>query len=84
MTMIKTPFGEYTYEQLEKAFDKVADPGDWKAPIYKRIMRSEVAITFAAVEFFTATMLIVTQDIPGRPDVTVQAMGYRAGPAGDH
>ncbi len=75
--------GGYTRKELEKAFDKVADPKDWKGPIYKRVMRKDLHITVAAIQFFTATDVDVT-DIPGRPDVTIESIGYRAGPAGDH
>jgi hypothetical protein len=69
---------------LKDAFDKVCDPKDWKAPIYKRIMRRDLDVTLAAIAFFTATSAEVVMDIPGRPDVLIESEGYRNGPAGDH
>ena len=73
----------YKIEDLKAAFDKVADPDDWKAPIYKRIPRNKVDITVIAIEFYASTETQITA-IAGRDDVTIESIGYRAGPAGDH
>jgi hypothetical protein len=73
----------WTRRELKNAFDKVCDPGDWKAPIHARVMRKDIDVTLAAIAFFTGTSGGVT-DVAGRPDVYIESDGYRNGPAGDH
>ena len=69
---------------MSKVFDRVADANDWRAPIDYIIeaeLRSEVE---AAVIHYTATVPTFTDVQPhnGVRMVRVQAVGYRAGPAG--
>jgi hypothetical protein len=45
--------GGYTYEQLHNAFLKVAPKDNWKNPIVVAVPAREVAVTVAAIEFFT-------------------------------
>lgn len=76
-------FKGYTEAELKAAFEKVCDPHDWKDPIVKRVPTNKMDLTIAAIEFYTATEVKVTA-LAGRDDVTVESIGYRAGPAGDH
>lgn len=73
-----TPF---TQAQLEAAFDKVADPSDWKNPIYKVVHRDDVHISVCAVTHFTAASVEVTEMWGDK--FIVSSPGYRMGPAGD-
>lgn len=73
----------YTTAELKDAFDKVADPNDWKAGIYKRVWLKKLDVTVAAIKFFTGTDPKVER-FNGRDDATVTSEGYRAGPCGDH
>lgn len=76
------------HDVLKRAFDAVANPADWKAPIDARVTRDVLAranVTIEdileAVEFFTATTATVsTPDMHGAR--SVRADGYRRGPAG--
>jgi hypothetical protein len=73
----------YTRTALKKAFDAVADPDDWKAPIEATIHQSMLDVTAKAIWFFTGTSCrerVRWND--GR--VAIEATGYRMGPAGDH
>ena len=71
--------------ELRAAYDRIRNPVDWKAPIDAILRLDQVPIAQAAVEFFTATKLrITTSYAEPRNYVRVQAIGYRAGPAGDH
>lgn len=69
----------YTQEQLQRAFDAVANPQDWKAPIEAVIESSAWQLTKAAIVHFTATQPTLKANDDGRFVVT--APGYRAGPA---
>jgi len=69
-------------EELEKAFNHVADPNDWKAPIQGYVREDEREITFQAVRYFTATNPSFKS--VGKNWLLVEAQGYRNGPAGDH
>lgn len=73
----------YSQEELEAAFNLVANPDDWKAPIYKILpnMGTDVRLIRAAICHFTAT---IPQIKFGYDTVVVSSIGYRAGPAGDH
>ena len=78
---------EYRREDLDQAFELVADPTDWRAPIDKVITMPDViygATIKAAVEFFTATpaRIKLLSINCGKPSVRIQSIGYRAGPAG--
>jgi len=75
--------GKFTVGALKTAFTAVANPADWKAPIFANILVGEIEIVLAAIEFMTATVATVTQ-IPGTIQFEVRSIGYRKGPAGDH
>ena len=70
-------------ETLRAAFEKCANPSDWKAPIdfiTSRIFGCYSIDTYVdAIEFMTATKAITT-DL-GNGSVRIQAAGYRAGDA---
>ena len=74
-------------EQYRKAFEKVQNPRDWKAPIDAVVPLTEADTTIEAIEFYTATKARILRwqfMEDGRAGVHIQADGYRAGPAGDH
>jgi hypothetical protein len=72
----------WTREELSAAFNAVANPTDWRAPICAEVRIEDFAKTAEAVGFFTATEL-VARHTPGKPGwFLVEAVGYRAGPAG--
>jgi len=79
-----------THSELKAAFDKVCNSQDWKAPIAARVKADDVAITVAAIEYFTATTAdILEYDTHGNRIVPkgqflISSIGYRRGPAGDH
>lgn len=74
---------------LSAAFDLVADPDDWKAPIDAVVTLPHVMDGLEvkkAVQFFTATEATISVvGLASETDITVrvQAPGYRMGPAGD-
>ena len=74
-------FDGYRLDELQRAFDAVADPTDWRNPIAARVSLARRDVTLAAIEFYTATKATVA--FRGR-DCLVQSVGYRMGPAGDH
>jgi len=74
--------GGYTQEQLQAAFTAVADPADWRAEIVAWVRRDQLAVTIAAVEFYTATKMQVLAD--DGDWFKLHSVGYRKGPAGDH
>lgn len=68
----------------EELFKLAHDPADWKAPIEVFIphaMNIAAAEFIDAVEHFTATTPTIEETNHG---YWVRAIGYRAGPAGDH
>jgi len=77
----------YTQEELQAAFTKVQDKEHWKNPINAVVDASEnLHLIREAVIHFTATVptfdiLKVTEE---GTKVAVRAIGYQAGPAGDH
>jgi len=76
----------WSYPQLKAAFDKVADPDDWRGPIELRCGGEAVQAIVAAIEFFTATEPEVTYNPAAKMGITpfvIRSEGYRAGPAGD-
>ena len=78
-------YGGYDIANLQRAFDMIADPNDWRAPIRGECSFRDFAIIAVAVMFYTGTVLEV---IRSRNDdelikvLTVEAVGYRNGPAG--
>ena len=73
-----TPFTE---AQLQAAFDKVADPADWRNPIYEVVDRDDVHVTVCAVRHFTAAPIEVV-DLQWGDEFMIKSPGYRLGPAG--
>ncbi len=71
----------FTEDQLNTAFDKVADPADWRNPIYEVIDRDVVAVTVAAIQHFTAAAVEV-KDLEWGDEFMIRSAGYRMGPAG--
>ncbi|HUV65385.1 MAG TPA: hypothetical protein VMW24_15925 [Sedimentisphaerales bacterium] len=84
--------GGYIEERLQHAFSRVASKADWRAPILGFVHRRDLDVTKYAVQFYTSTELVetgaVSAFIPGSEHeldlLEVKAIGYRAGPAGDH
>lgn len=81
--MIETQDGSFTVETLDRLFKLVQNPRHWKDPIRARIPVFSLPGTRAAVEFYTATQVRVMER-HGDGTVTIEADGYRKGPAGDH
>jgi hypothetical protein len=70
--------------KLRAAFDKVANPDDWKGEIYARVIISnfdELTEIHEAVVHFTGTVPSFEYDAAAKVTV-VKATGYRNGPAG--
>ena len=88
----------YTKTELTAAFNLVQNKNDWKDRIDSYCTLEEMPIMTAAIEFFTATTpkfhKLVYGDNSriqvfgrfkfGQIVMRVIALGYRAGPAGDH
>ena len=74
----------FTHQQLKAAFDAVADPTDWKAPVDAMVYGGDYGLTHAAVEYFTATTPTGTWEpwnAQGMNTWRITAPGYRNGPA---
>ncbi len=65
---------------FEAAFNMIANPDDWKAPIKTRIKKKDYERCREACIHFTATNLEIYGE--GCDDYEVRSIGYRAGPAG--
>jgi len=74
--------GQYNYDQLDEAFDKVVAGGDWRNPIDCWIPATEKEVTIAAILYFTATKAWVQSVKKDWSEVRLRADGYRMGPAG--
>lgn len=74
----------YTIPELERAFNRIADSADWRAPIKARVDDvADLPVILAAIAYFTATEGEVEIDADENGDFrTVRSVGYRAGPAG--
>jgi len=81
--MTETRYKGYRVKDLEKVFNRLTDPDDWKAPIATRMPGELVNIAVAAIEFYTATVPQIAVDLTTMTYL-VTSEGYRAGPAGDH
>lgn len=83
--MTETSYG-YTKEQLIAAFDKVKNKEHWKNPIDSFCNSNDVAVTYAAIEYFTGTeaKFDYLGLVDGNHMLKVYADGYRLGPCGDH
>lgn len=73
----------YCVADLHKVFDGVANPTDWKAPIHCVCAGEAVMPIVAAIQYYTATTPKVTLNMTTM-EYYIDAVGYRAGPAGDH
>jgi hypothetical protein len=78
----------FTQNQLSEAFDKVANPHDWKAEILVRLPSGSCsgdALTLIkeAIVHFTGTDPEVTLDTETMR-YEIYSIGYRMGPCGDH
>jgi len=77
---IQTVFAGFTQFELDKAFESVQDPADWRAPIDSLCYAANEDRVAAAILYFTATKATFHEcDEPGK--VRVTALGYRMGPA---
>lgn len=74
---------KFSQEMLQKAFDRICDLNDWKAPIDGFCRIGEMECVSAAIEHFTATKAQFNTLGDCRGWVRVKAIGYRNGPAGD-
>ena len=77
-------FGGRCTKAMLHRFDAVKDAADWRGPIDKIIPYEALTETVAAIRFYTATEAEWqdSQSVRGIKMVRVQAVGYRAGPAG--
>jgi len=77
----KDEFIDVEREILKEAFDKVADPKDWRNPIGPiRVTADDLPVTIRAIEYFTATnpkIGFIESD-----EYSIWSEGYRNGPAG--
>jgi hypothetical protein len=76
----------YTRDELARAFERVENPVDWKAPIRAFVQLdspADLGLYAAAIAFFTATWPTMT-NVNGTDGYCIESVGYRAGPAGDH
>lgn len=72
---------DFTFAQINGAFDLIKDRRDWKNPISVRIPNEYADVVIASIEFFTSTIPMVQSDGEYR---IIESEGYRMGPAGDH
>ena len=79
-----------TQTQLDHAFEAVANPSDWRAPIDITLdvmgaleAAGGWAVVREAIQHFTATVPTIVYGLGAR-SARIRAIGYRAGPAGDH
>lgn len=73
--------GLYTKEELEAAFDLVADPADWRGPIHALVKLDEKELVACAIAFFTGTEATFKL-LPSGLHYAVRSVGYRNGPCG--
>lgn len=69
-------------DELQAAFNLVAEPDDWRKPINAMIEDKDVEIVREAVEYFTATTIRTSPWMGKVGHTHVRATGYRNGPAG--
>lgn len=85
-----TVYLQYTQAQLEKAFNEICDPADWRNPIDAPVKLDDVLIYISAVEYFTSTQVECIpfkdgqqlNEIDGVAYIRLTSVGYRMGPAG--
>ena len=71
----------FTEAQLTAAFDKVANPADWRDSIWAVVDRDAVEVTVHAIQHFTAASVEV-KDLEWNDEFMISSAGYRMGPAG--
>ena len=82
----------FSIAELRALFELVENKNDWKARINTSILVDEVEFDYhvngirTAIYYFTSTPSTITWCTlsTGKIQLTVKALGYRAGPAGDH
>lgn len=72
----------FTRAELKEAFDLAMKFRDWKGPINVIIPASGLAVTVAAIGFYTGTSAAVRVSKGG--GFRVRSAGYRSGPVRDH
>jgi len=82
-TLTNSLLNGFTLDELEKAFDSVSNPEDWKAPIFAIVPGEAVLVIVEAIKFYTATVPTVSLNT-STMEYYIESIGYRAGPAGDH
>jgi len=68
-TLLATDYkliGGFTLRELKEAFDKVADPDDWRAPIDRVVPEVDLEVTKSAIIFYTATEPMVEEWTGGK------------------
>jgi hypothetical protein len=75
--------GEFRFDQLAAAFDRVIQGRDWQAPIRAIIAAEDRQLVETAVLQFTATKPAFAAG-PGEDALTVTAAGYRRGLRTEH
>lgn len=73
----------YTIADLRETFNRFVPDNDWKAPVVGFCERASRFKVETAIVHFTATVPTFIQ-IGQSIWFQVKAIGYRAGPAGDH
>lgn len=73
----RSPWGEFTIADLRVAFDAVAPADNWKNPICATVPAAALAITCAAIVFFTGSVPTV-RSAAAVGSMEVRAAGYYA------
>lgn len=82
MTVNVTP--DQLADLYRKAFDHVANPADWKAPIDCTVPWDVANVYMQAIEFMTGVRPS-SEYVAGYPALArLTCIGYRAGPCGDY
>lgn len=74
-------YDEYQ-EQMQAAFDLVKNDDDWRAMVRATIKIEDLQRVKRAVAYFTSTEVRIVACNNETHEVTIEADGYRAGPAG--
>lgn len=69
-------YGSFTRGELEKAFNAVQNPENWKMPIRATINSSDVEVTSAAICFYAGGCARVVQMLEGGSKSVIVAPGY--------
>ncbi len=80
--IIVTRNGEKHVELLRLAFGAVCNPLDWKAPVDAIVPFESASMYYDAIVFVTGTTPKSERVADG--NMRLMAIGYRAGPCGDH